>query len=128
MLHTVVAGLHFVAWLLVAWLGWCGVLSLPGVMAASLLVAISAGFCWRRRGAMTPPPLRLSASGVLAADFTHGRENVEVLPSSVVTPVFTVLRVRARESRRRHVWLLLPDVMAADDYRRLRVWLKWGGQ
>ena len=49
----------------------------------------------------------------------------EVLGSTYVTPYLTVLNLRRSSTRvARHV-LLLPDSLNADDFRKLRVWLRW---
>jgi toxin CptA len=49
----------------------------------------------------------------------------EVLGSTYVTPYLTVLNLRQSGTRSaRHV-LLLPDSLNADDFRKLRVWLRW---
>ncbi|MEO8442027.1 MAG: protein YgfX [Betaproteobacteria bacterium] len=49
----------------------------------------------------------------------------EVLGSTYVTPYLTVLNLRQSDTRvARHV-LLLPDSLNADDFRKLRVWLRW---
>lgn len=49
----------------------------------------------------------------------------EVLGSTYVASFLTVLNLREPEKRTvRHV-VVLPDSMDADDFRRLRVWLRW---
>lgn len=50
-----------------------------------------------------------------------------VLKDSVVTPVFTVLRLLPEGARMARGVVILPDSMAAEAFRGLRVWLKWGG-
>lgn len=50
-----------------------------------------------------------------------------VLKDSMVTPMFTVLRLRPEGARMARVVVILPDSMAAEAFRGLRVWLKWGG-
>ena len=48
-----------------------------------------------------------------------------VSPGSVVLPGLCVLALRA-ETNGERAWLtILPDGLAADDFRRLRVWLRW---
>lgn len=50
---------------------------------------------------------------------------VKLLPSSFVSPYLTVLNLSLEgESRARHV-VLLPDAMDAEQFRQLRVWLRW---
>lgn len=59
---------------------------------------------------------------------TRGGEEVVVrlLPGSVVTPWLTVLRFGEENGRRTWGVVLLPDSLAGSDFRRLRVWLRWG--
>lgn len=47
-----------------------------------------------------------------------------VLPESVVFGILVVLRVRD-DSGRREDFTLLPDSMSAEDFRILRLWLRW---
>lgn len=50
----------------------------------------------------------------------------EIAPDSLVTPLLTVLNVSLPELRATRSVVMLPDSMAADVFRQLRVWLKWG--
>ncbi|MHB0991436.1 MAG: protein YgfX [Burkholderiales bacterium] len=43
---------------------------------------------------------------------------------ALVTATLTVIEFKQTNGRRRSL-VLLPDSLAADDYRRLRVWLRW---
>ncbi len=43
---------------------------------------------------------------------------------ALVTATLTVVEFKQTNGRRRSL-VLLPDSLAADDYRRLRVWLRW---
>ena len=56
------------------------------------------------------------------------RQKVRVMPSSVVTPLLTVVHYRLHEaawySPKRYV-LILADAVDAEEYRRLRVYLRW---
>lgn len=48
-----------------------------------------------------------------------------ILPSSFISPYLTVLNLKIEVERRaRHV-VILPDAMDAEQFRQLRVWLKW---
>ncbi len=49
----------------------------------------------------------------------------EVLGSTCVTAGLTVINLRQAGRRRLRNVVLLPDSMPPDDYRRLRVWLRW---
>ena len=51
--------------------------------------------------------------------------NAQLLPSTFVTPWLTILNLHIDGKRLpRHV-ILLPDRVDADQFRRLRVWLRW---
>ena len=48
-----------------------------------------------------------------------------ILPSSFISPYLTVLNLSVEgEKRARHV-VLLPDAMDTEQFRQLRVWLRW---
>jgi toxin CptA len=48
-----------------------------------------------------------------------------ILPSSFISPYLTVLNLNIEGERRaRHV-VILPDAMDAEQFRQLRVWLRW---
>ena len=49
----------------------------------------------------------------------------EVLGSTTVTAFLTVINLRVSGERRMRSVVILPDCMAPEDYRRLRVWLRW---
>lgn len=50
---------------------------------------------------------------------------VTLLPSSFISPYLTVLNLSLEGERRaRHV-VILPDAMDAEQFRQLRVWLRW---
>jgi toxin CptA len=54
-----------------------------------------------------------------------GWQACDVLGSTYVTPYLTVMNLHlAGERMARHV-VLLPDSLDRDDFRKLRVWLKW---
>lgn len=52
----------------------------------------------------------------------------EVARSSLVTQYLTVLNVSLPQRQRMRNLTILPDSLATDSFRQLRVWLKWGGQ
>lgn len=52
----------------------------------------------------------------------HGK----LVPNSLVTPWFTLLNVSLPGWHAARGVVVLPDSMAADAFRQLRVWLKWG--
>ena len=54
-----------------------------------------------------------------------GWQECKVLGSTYVTPFLTIMNLRlSGERMARHV-TLLPDSLDRDEFRRLRVWLKW---
>ena len=54
-----------------------------------------------------------------------GWSEYDVLGTTYVTPYLTVLNLRGHGERgARHV-TLLPDSLHAEDFRKLRVWLRW---
>jgi toxin CptA len=94
---------------------------------ALLLVAVAFSLLLHFR--QSPPmQLRCEADGSLQVDAGNGLQPATVLPSTMVTPTQTVLHYRMTGSRRTRVITILTDSMHADDFRHLRVWLKWKAQ
>lgn len=58
---------------------------------------------------------------------TGGWSEYEVLGSTYAMPYLTVLNLRQRDSRALNRITLFPDSLHADDFRKLRVWLRWKG-
>jgi toxin CptA len=56
-----------------------------------------------------------------SGDWRHGA----VMAGGLVARWFTVMRLRDNESARRRVLVLCVDSLGAEDYRRLRVYLRW---
>jgi len=80
--------------------------------------------------------LRLGSSAVVALRIARGEtlsirsrdgewRDGEVLGSTTVTAFLTVINLRVNGERRMRNVVILPDCMAGEDYRRLRVWLRW---
>lgn len=96
--------------------------ALPAV--GSILLLIS-GLFSRRQCLPKIQGLRLLADGRLECRFP-GEEMfhiAELLPGATVHPALTVLSLQC-EGKALSV-VLLPDSVPVDDYRRLRVWLRW---
>jgi toxin CptA len=70
--------------------------------------------------------LTLSQSG--QNDLSDQWHPVAVQPDTFVSPWLTVLRYRLPGQRWSQSLVILPDSLPADDFRRLRVWLKWKAQ
>ncbi|EXI68609.1 MAG: hypothetical protein AW08_00921 [Candidatus Accumulibacter adjunctus] len=93
--------------------------------ARSLLllpIAISAWICLR------PSPIngiRLGADGDLALrDVSGTTVACQVQPETTVFGRLVVLRVRDDQARRRSL-TLLPDSLSSEQFRLLRLWLRW---
>ena len=126
MLAGVLAGMHGFAAAMV-WL-----VPLP-LWLGALLTAFLAGSAWhtlRRDGWRT---LQRSLVGV-RLDADCGCEfqlragpwhEAGLLGSSFVSPYLTVLNLRPAGGRFAQHLVILPDAVDAEDFRRLRVWLKW---
>ena len=50
-----------------------------------------------------------------------------VLGSSFVSPLLTVLSLRMLGAGGSRSLVVTPDALGADEFRRLRVWLRWRG-
>lgn len=103
-----------------------------GVLAGTLLlVLVSAGYSIARhallRGRRAITTLVFSDREQVSVGYRDGTRHAgRILGSSTVGATLTVLNI-ALEARRlpRHV-VLLGDSLDAVDFRRLRVWLRWG--
>ena len=70
--------------------------------------------------------LRLSRAGEIEVqDSTHEWRAGMLRAGSFVAPWLTIIRWRAHGRRFDHTVVLLPDMLPAEDFRRLRVWLRW---
>ena len=73
--------------------------------------------------------LQLMPDNSVSIDLKDGRRQaVRVMPSTVVTPLLTVMHYRLHEA----AWygpmrylLVIADAVDAEEYRRLRVYLRW---
>ena len=101
----------------------------PAPIQLSLL-----GFTWAvaywawRRLAPTLAAIRLEPGGqVLVATTDHPDfRETSLLRRATVHPWLTVVRLEV-EGGSRHILLVAAGTMAADDFRRLRVFLRWKG-
>lgn len=69
--------------------------------------------------------LQCQADGSLAMRREEEWRPVALLPGSIVNPWLSTIRYRSETGKRAGTLVLLPDSLAEDDFRRLRVWLKW---
>ncbi|WP_300319256.1 protein YgfX [Accumulibacter sp.] len=87
------------------------------------LVAVSA---WQALRPSRIAGLRLLASGELICVLASGeRVSAIVRTDTVVFSQLVVLRVRVSETGRGDSLALLPDALSAEQFRMLRLWLRW---
>lgn len=73
--------------------------------------------------------LSIDSGGAIRISFRDGQQAAaRVLPSSFVSAYLTLLNLRLDDGCTGLSLLLVPDRVAHDDFRRLRVWLRWGDQ
>ena len=104
--------------------------SLPDLALAPIAAGIMLALVWHipaslQRGKQAVQALELSAEGKVRWQNGSGQwHDAQILASSYVSAWLVVMNLGAREGRTRSV-VLLPDSAAAEDLRRLRVWLRW---
>ena len=77
-------------------------------------------------GAGAAVAVEISSDNKLSVQIrTGGWDEYEVLGSTYAMPYLTVLNLRQRDSRAIKRITLLPDSLHADDFRKLRAWLRW---
>lgn len=101
-------------------------------VAAIVLVCASLIYELRvalRLGANAVIGLRISADDVFSIKPRGGDwRQCEVLGSTYVTAILTVVNLRVAGERRVRSVVILPDGIDADAFRRLRAWLRWRSQ
>jgi toxin CptA len=103
-------------------------LALPWLLRLALLGLIGLS-AWRSLQPSKIVGLRLSERGGLDCLLTGSeRTTALLLPDSVVFNQLIVLRMRIGEARRIVSIPLLPDSMSAEQFRMLRLWLRWRGE
>lgn len=113
-----VAVIHFSA---------CGAVvlaDLSGVWSAALLAIIVASYAVSRGGGKGSR-MRCQADAGLAEWIDDEWLLAELLPEAIVWPWLVVLRYRLDGSDKPIAKIVLPDSLSSDDFRRLRVWLRW---
>ena len=101
-------------------------LSLPWRLGGLLLLATLLKRAWGRLDAM-PRCLRLERDGSISLVQTMGDElrSAVCLPGATVHPVLCVFRLREPATGQTHVILVTADSTSVDEFRRLRVFLRW---
>lgn len=98
-------------------------LAMPMAVAPRLLLATAAA-CAAIRAldrALRPRHLRLSLDGAAIVDGVAGR----LRAGAFVAPWLTAVRWRPQGAWLDRAVLVLPDMLGAEDFRRLRVLLRW---
>lgn len=90
-----------------------------------LMVCCSAGLVWQRdHGRERIVKLMLRADGKLEYIRLNGESGeAQPHPHTTVTPQLTILLLRL--GKRIEALVLLPDSLHAEEYRQLRLWLRW---
>jgi toxin CptA len=79
-----------------------------------------------RMGPSSVAALRIGNDDVLTIETRAGQTlTCEVLPTTFVSPIVTVLNLRALPERRRVDAVIFCDCVDTEDFRKLRVWLRW---
>lgn len=92
-----------------------------GILAAALFTALVTWLAWRRPAVVA---LRLNGDGNLELRAAgQDWQPASLIPHSSVTPWLCVLAYRS--NGRTQSLALYPDSLHPDDFRHLRVWLRW---
>lgn len=102
---------------------WLARLPAPLQPVLSGLLGMSVIGHWYRRQA--PTSLRCGKDGQLSQRMGNEWTPVELAAPPIVMPTLTLLRLRVPGQKRPRPLLILPDSLPAQDFRRLRVWLRW---
>ena len=98
---------------------------------AVIVLSSLAYFLWRDVWLAAPDScteLVMDREGVMLVLRNGTHLHGGISENSLVTPYLTVLNVSLSQRKGMRSVLILPDSMARDAFRRLRVWLKWGTQ
>ena len=102
---------------------WLQLLAIAALLANLAYVVARAALL---RGSSAVVALEVTSDNALSIQTRSGEWiECEVLGSTYVVSFLTVLNLREIEKGSvRHI-MILPDSMDAEDFRRLRVWLRW---
>ena len=102
---------------------WVQVVAAAG-LTLNLIVCI-----WRQalmRGANSAVAIEIRSDNTLAVQARHGAwREYAVLGNTYVSPYLTVLNLQQADAKVIKRIALLPDSLDAEDFRKLRVWLRW---
>ncbi|MBI4192024.1 MAG: hypothetical protein HY525_15970 [Betaproteobacteria bacterium] len=99
-------------------------------LIALAALALDLLFYARRTALLLTPEsvaaIEISSDNVLSIQTRRGGwTECEVLGSTYVSSFLTVLNLRRLDNRNRKSVAILPDAIDAEDFRKLRVWLRW---
>lgn len=126
LLGLLLVAMHALA-LLSAWqvpLALVAKIGVAALLASSLALSLRQ-HVWRA-GKRSVRAIRLTGECDLSLQGQDGAWlEAAILPSSFISPYLTVLNLQLEGERRaRHV-IILPDAMDSEQFRQLRVWLRW---
>jgi len=105
-------------------IAWWLSLGLSIAVLANLPFSLRYHASRRALGALTGIELR--SDGSAAVENRHGRRSeVRVLGSSFISPFLTILNLAVAGAPLPRSLVVAPDALTADEFRRLRVWLRW---
>jgi toxin CptA len=105
-------------------IAWWLSLGLSLGVLASLVLSLNY-HAWRSaQAALTG--LELRPDGSAAVEDRQGRwSEVRIRGSSFVSPALVILNLTVAGARLRRSLVVAPDALTADEFRRMRVWLRW---
>jgi hypothetical protein len=101
------------------------VAAIPLALEARLCaIAWTGGFAWIALGRLRASRrLEVDAAGEVVVDGVAGR----LRDGAFVAPWLAIVRWRPNGARWDHTLLVAPDRLSAEDFRRLRVFVRWAG-
>lgn len=92
----------------------------------AVALLLIAGSLWSVLRSSRFASLRLTArDGLSFIGADGGRVEASLLPESTFFTWLVVLRFRIGEERKGHAVTLFPDQMSREEFRKLRLWLRW---
>lgn len=102
---------------------WLSAIDWRLALGGSVSLLVSLALHWRRQ---LPWRLRLAGDGSLYRLAANDEATkIEVLPGAVVTRWLVVARILDEGEGRARALLVLSDSLNPDDFRALRIWLRW---
>lgn len=101
---------------------WLAVSALPWQIGGSVFLLVSVIYYFRQLHSTPITIIEADDSGYRLLN--QGLWLTAQLQHAFITAPLTVMQFKQENGRQASV-VLLPDSVAADDYRRLRVWLRW---